>query len=155
MGNCIDNYRAVYRAVRVDNYRTFLVYQCCVLVELQSSVLSFKQSFEQIFELKGETPLDPPAHCVLYLLYGQSSYRGSGRAFIELRVELCVKLCIELLQSYMQAYGCLYGRLIVGMFIRVIVQIFIEPFIELFIQTIIEPSQYISAACQQSFRAPY
>ena len=30
----IDVYRAVRRAVRVDNYRAFLVYQYCMLVEL-------------------------------------------------------------------------------------------------------------------------
>jgi hypothetical protein len=35
MGDCADIYRAVYGAVRVDNYRAFLVYQCCVLVELR------------------------------------------------------------------------------------------------------------------------
>ena len=38
MGVCIGNYtdvcRAVYRAVYIDDYRAFLVYQCCVLVEL-------------------------------------------------------------------------------------------------------------------------
>ncbi len=38
MGDHVDIgravYRAVYRAVRADNYRAFLVYQCCVLVEL-------------------------------------------------------------------------------------------------------------------------
>ena len=27
-------YRAVYGAIYVDSYRTFLVYQCCVVVEL-------------------------------------------------------------------------------------------------------------------------
>jgi len=32
----------VYRAVRVDDYRVFLIYQCCVLEELWSSVLSFE-----------------------------------------------------------------------------------------------------------------
>ncbi len=79
-----------------------------MLVELWSPILSFKQSFEQSFRLKGETPLDPPAHCVLYSLRGQSSCRGFGRAFsrafaelrvklyVELRVELYVELCVEL-----------------------------------------------------------
>jgi hypothetical protein len=33
-GDRADVRRAVCRAVRVDNYRAFLVYQCCVLVEL-------------------------------------------------------------------------------------------------------------------------
>ena len=34
MGDRADVRRAVYRAVRADDYRAFLVYQCCVLVEL-------------------------------------------------------------------------------------------------------------------------
>ena len=34
MSDCADIYRAVYRAIYVDNYRAFLVYQYCVLVEL-------------------------------------------------------------------------------------------------------------------------
>ena len=54
MGNCMDVYKAVctgvwlincidvYRAVYVDDYRDFLVYQCCVLGEFWSSVLSFE-----------------------------------------------------------------------------------------------------------------
>ena len=42
MGDHVDIYRAVYRAIYIDNYKAILVYQCCVLVELQSSVLSFK-----------------------------------------------------------------------------------------------------------------
>ena len=42
IGDCIDIYKAVYRAIYIDNYRAILVYQCCVLVKLQSSVLSFK-----------------------------------------------------------------------------------------------------------------
>jgi len=33
-GDYVDVRRAVYRAVYVDNYRAFLVYQCYVLVEL-------------------------------------------------------------------------------------------------------------------------
>ena len=66
-GDRADVRRAVYRAVRADDYIAFLVYQCCVLVELQSSVLSFKWSFEQSFKLKGETPLDPP--CALRALF--------------------------------------------------------------------------------------
>ena len=32
-----DIYRAVYKAIRVDNYRTFLIYQCCILVEILQS----------------------------------------------------------------------------------------------------------------------
>ena len=80
-----------------------------MLVELWSPILSFKQSFKQSFGLKRETPLDPPAHYVLYSLRGQSSYRGFGRAFsrafaelrvklyVELYVELCVELRVELL----------------------------------------------------------
>jgi hypothetical protein len=34
IGNYVDIYRAVYRAIYTDNYRAFLVYQCCVLVKL-------------------------------------------------------------------------------------------------------------------------
>ena len=41
-GDRADICRAVYGAINVDDYRAFLVYQCCVLVELWSSVLSFK-----------------------------------------------------------------------------------------------------------------
>ena len=33
-GNRVDVRGAVYRAVCVDDYRAFLVYQCCMLVEL-------------------------------------------------------------------------------------------------------------------------
>ena len=34
-GNRADIYRAVYRAIYINDYRAFLVYQCCVLVELR------------------------------------------------------------------------------------------------------------------------
>jgi hypothetical protein len=34
MGDHTDIYRAIYGAIYVDDYRAFLVYQCCVLVEL-------------------------------------------------------------------------------------------------------------------------
>ena len=74
-----------------------------MLVELWSPILSFKQSFEQSFRLKGETPLDPPAHCVLYSLRGQSSCRGFGRAFGRPFVELCMEVRVELLQSFGRA----------------------------------------------------
>ena len=103
-GDRVDVYRAIYRAVCIDDYRAFLVYQCCMLVELQSSVLSFKQDFEQSFELKGETPLDPPAHCVLYLPRGQSSCRGFGRAFGRAFAELYMEVRVELLQSFCRAF---------------------------------------------------
>ena len=103
-GDYIDVYRAVYRDSCIDNYRAFLVYQCCVLVEPQSSVLSFKQSFEQIFKLKGETPLDPPAYCVLYLPRRQSSCRGFGRVFSRAFIELYMEVCVELLQSFYRAF---------------------------------------------------
>jgi len=33
-GDRVDVCRAVYGAVRADDYTAFLVYQCCVLVEL-------------------------------------------------------------------------------------------------------------------------
>ena len=33
-GDRVDICRAVYRAIYVDNYRAFLVYQCCELVKL-------------------------------------------------------------------------------------------------------------------------
>ena len=33
-GDHADIYKAVYGAIYIDNYRAFLVYQCCVLVEL-------------------------------------------------------------------------------------------------------------------------
>jgi len=34
IGDCVDVCRAVCRAIYIDDYRAFLVYQCCVLVEL-------------------------------------------------------------------------------------------------------------------------
>jgi hypothetical protein len=34
MGDYVNIYRAVYGAIYIDNYRAFLVYQCCVLVKL-------------------------------------------------------------------------------------------------------------------------
>src|SRR6266550_748492 len=37
MGDRADVRRAVYRAVRADDYRAFLVYQCCMLAELLQS----------------------------------------------------------------------------------------------------------------------
>jgi len=33
-GDCADVRRAVYRAIYIDNYRAFLVYHYCILVEL-------------------------------------------------------------------------------------------------------------------------
>ena len=131
MGNRVDVYRAVYGAVRADNYGAFLVYQCYVLVELQSSVLSFKQSFKQIFKLKEETSLDPP--CALRALFTAQAellqrlqqsvqqsfcralYRGLYRAFIEL-LQSFYRALVELQQSFSRAlcralYRAIYRRL--------------------------------------------
>ena len=48
MGDRADVRRAVYRAVYVDDYRAFLVYQCCMLVKLWISIQGLKQSFERM-----------------------------------------------------------------------------------------------------------
>jgi hypothetical protein len=34
ISNRTDVYRAVYRAIYTDDYKAFLIYQCCVLIKL-------------------------------------------------------------------------------------------------------------------------
>jgi len=43
-------------------------------------------------EFKGD-PLDPPAHCVLYLLRGRALTEALVETLVELLVEFCRALC--------------------------------------------------------------
>ena len=114
-GDRVEICRAVRRAVcrddctaidRMGGYtagcRTFLVYQCCVLVELWSSVQGFEKSFEQSFEqsFKRETPLDPPAST----LGGQRCCKAFGKAFGRAFAELCTELRAELRAELLQGF---------------------------------------------------
>jgi hypothetical protein len=92
-GDRADVRRAVYRAVRVDDYRAFLVYQCCVLVELRAPYQALSRVLSRALSSRGRPPWTPPAHCVLYLL-------RMGRALTEALVECLV----ELLQSFAELW---------------------------------------------------
>ena len=67
-GDRADVRRAVCRAVRVDDYRAFLV-------------LRVSRASSRALSSRGRPPWTPPAHYVLHLLHRQSSCRGFGRAF--------------------------------------------------------------------------
>ena len=132
-GDRADVCRAVYGAIYI-NYRAFLVYQCCVLVELSSSVLSFKQSFKQIFELKGETPLDPP--CALRALFTawaellQRLWQSVQQSFCRALYGGLCRAFIELLQSFCRAFAELrqsFGRASCRALCRALCRASIEP----------------------------
>ena len=78
-GDCADVYRAIYRAVYADDYRAFLVYQCCVLVELRRTTCS-------IYSV-GRAPAETLVERLVELLV----------ELLQFRVEFYVKLCIGLL----------------------------------------------------------
>ena len=125
MGICTGNYIDIYRAV----YRAVLVYQCCMLVKLQSSVLSFKQSFKQIFKLKGETHLDPP--CILRTLFTvwaellQRLWQSIQQSFCRAFTELLQSFVWRFVQSFYRAFAELLQS-----FSRASVELCIEPYAE-------------------------
>ena len=84
-GDRADVCRAVYGAVRADDYRAFLVYQYCVLVKLRALYQALNKVLSRSLSLRGRPPWTPPSgDCVLYLPHGQS--------FVEPCIEVRAKL---------------------------------------------------------------
>jgi hypothetical protein len=90
--------------------------------------------------LRGRPPWTPLAYCMLYLLRGQSSYRGFdrafgkafGRAFVELYMEVHVELLyafVELLWSFCRAFAELLQSFDRALY-RALVELRAEPYIE-------------------------